>query len=101
MVCYSFDLEKCTIREAILRWAELQPEAPALESDGKAPLSYRALASLIDDIRNALNASSLGRGDRIGVVHSGGAEMLCAILGVMSGATAIALNPSLKTDPAR
>ena len=84
--------EKDTICDVIRRWAEVQAHAPVLVSDDKEPLSYSALAALMDDIRNVLNASGLGRGDRIGIVHSGGAAMVSAILGVMNGATAIPLN---------
>jgi len=93
-----FPSRDCTLREAILHWSESRPEGTALESEGKEPLSYRALSSMIDDCRKTLNESGLGRGDRIGVVHSGGAEMLCTILGALSCTTSIAFNPNLKTE---
>ena len=58
------------------------------------PLTYAALTVLMDDVRGVLNASGLGRGDRIGVVHSGGPDMMSILLGIMSGATAAPLNPN-------
>ena len=95
---FSIDFEKCTIREVILHWAKSQPGAPALESHGNGSLSYPALASVIDDVRNSLNAAGLGRGDRVGITHSGGAGMLSASLGAMCSATAVPLNDSFQKE---
>ena len=75
MLPFFVDHDRDTVCDVIRRWAESQPDAPALVSDGQEPLSYGALAAQMDDIRNVLNASGLGRGDRIGIVHSGGAGM--------------------------
>ncbi|MCZ6636681.1 MAG: AMP-binding protein, partial [Alphaproteobacteria bacterium] len=93
MLAVAFDPDKDTLCDIIRRWAEVQPEAPALLAEGKAPRTYSALAAVMDDIRAGLNASGLGRGDRIGIVHSGGADMMAVMLGVMSGATVVPLNP--------
>ena len=83
-----------TICDVVRRWVERQPNAPLFLEEGAAPLTYSALTALMDDIRCVLNASGLGRGDRIGVVHSGGADMMSILLGIMNGATAVPLNPN-------
>jgi acyl-CoA synthetase (AMP-forming)/AMP-acid ligase II len=43
------DHERNTIYDVIHRWAEVQPQAPALVSYEKGPLSYGALAALSAD----------------------------------------------------
>lgn len=98
MLPFPVDLEQDTLCDVINRWAKVQPEAPALVTEGKTPLSYRALSSQMEEIRSALNASGLGRGDRIGLLHSGGAEMLSALFGILNGATVVPLNQNLRAD---
>jgi acyl-CoA synthetase (AMP-forming)/AMP-acid ligase II len=83
-----------TIGDVIRHWAENKPDAPAFISEKKAPLSYQRLAETIENFRGALNASGFGRGDRIAIVHPGGAELAIMLLSVLSGATAIPLNPN-------
>ncbi|MDX1485290.1 MAG: non-ribosomal peptide synthetase [Alphaproteobacteria bacterium] len=80
--------------DVIRRWADIQPGAPALIAQGKAPCTYGALVALMDGIRGTLNASGFGRGDRIAVIHGGGADMMAVMVGVMSGATAVPLSPN-------
>ncbi len=84
-----------TMYEAVRRWAEITPDAPAIAARGLSPLTYRDLLGVIDGIGGALNASGLGRGDRVAIVHPGGADLASAIMGVSSYATAVPLNPSL------
>jgi acyl-CoA synthetase (AMP-forming)/AMP-acid ligase II/thioesterase domain-containing protein/acyl carrier protein len=86
-------METATICDLIRQWAGVKPDAPALISDSAAPLTYARLAQVMDATRDSLNRSGFGRGDRIGILHSGGADMMSVILGVMSGATAVPLNP--------
>ncbi len=82
-----------TICDVIRHWAERDPDKPAFVAEGQAPLTYGALAQLMDDFRATLNASGFGRGDRVGIVHPGGAEMASTFLGVVSCAAAVPLNP--------
>jgi acyl-CoA synthetase (AMP-forming)/AMP-acid ligase II/thioesterase domain-containing protein/acyl carrier protein len=82
-----------TICETVHWWAERKPDAPAFIAEDRSPLTYSALAELMVCFGNALNGSGLGRGDRIGVVHSGGAAMASTLLGVASSATAVPLVP--------
>jgi acyl-CoA synthetase (AMP-forming)/AMP-acid ligase II/thioesterase domain-containing protein/acyl carrier protein len=95
---FPIDPEKDTIGDVIRRWAEVQPDAPAFLADGRAPLTYSGLVEVMDGVRGALNASGIGRGDGVGVVHSGGGEMAALLLGVLSGAAIVPLNPALTED---
>ena len=83
-----------TICDVIRHWAERDPDKPALVAESQAPLTYGALAQLMDDFRETLNASGFGRGDRVGIVHPGGAEMAATIIGVAGCTTAVPLNPA-------
>ena len=62
MTPFPVDPEKDTICDVIRRWAETQPNAPALVSEDNAPLTYSALAAQSDDIGALLYTSGLGRG---------------------------------------
>jgi acyl-CoA synthetase (AMP-forming)/AMP-acid ligase II/thioesterase domain-containing protein/acyl carrier protein len=93
-----FDVGRDTICGIVRRWADVQPNAAALLSEGKSPLTYSALVVLIDEISTVLNGSGLGRGDRIGIVHSGGADMMSIVLGVMNCATPVPLNLKFSAD---
>jgi len=83
-----------TICDVIRHWAERNPNKPAFVAEGQAPLTYGALTQLMDDFRETLNASGFGRGDRIAIVHPGGAEMAATIIGVEGCTTAVPLNPA-------
>ena len=83
-----------TICDVIRHWAERDPDKPALVAESQAPLTYGALAQLMDDFRETLNASGFGRGERVGIVHPGGAEMAATIIGVAGCTTAVPLNPA-------
>ena len=74
-------------------WADRKPNAPAFIAEDRSPLTYGALAELMVRFGRTLNASGYGRGDRIGIVHSGGAGMASTLLGVASCATAVPLVP--------
>lgn len=86
-----------TVFEAIRRWAERLPDAPALVAEGRPPMTYGALAAAAAEFQRALNASGFGRGDRIAMVHPGGVDMALALVGVWSCATAVPLNPDYTT----
>lgn len=85
-----------TYYEVIRFWAARTPDAPALLAEAGAALTYRALLSAIDGIGAALNEHGFGRGDRIAIVHPGGADLATAILGIWSRATAVPLSPQLR-----
>jgi acyl-CoA synthetase (AMP-forming)/AMP-acid ligase II/thioesterase domain-containing protein/acyl carrier protein len=92
---FPIDPEKDTICDVFRRWSEVQPDAPALIEEGNAPLTYGTLVAGMDEIRGTLNSSGFGRGNRIAVVHSGGVDMAFILFGIMSGATAVPLDPRL------
>ena len=91
---FALEHEDQTICDAVRRWGQVQPEAPAVMGEGGYVLTYRGLVAAMDRIRDALRHAGLGKGSRIAIVHSGGAEMAALLLGVMNGATAVPLNPS-------
>ena len=85
-----------TFYDVIRFWAARTPDAPALLYESGAALSYNALVAAIDGVGAALNECGFGRGDRIAVIHPGGADLATAILGIWSYATAVPLSSQLK-----
>ncbi|WP_128375507.1 Pls/PosA family non-ribosomal peptide synthetase [Streptomyces cavernae] len=64
------------------------PDEPALD-DGRASLSYRALAAEVELLRRRLGAAGVGLGDRVGVrIPSGTNELYVAILAVLAAGAA-------------
>ena len=98
MTPFSVDPEKDTICDVIRRWARVQPESPALIGVDGEIVTYGALAEEMDVIRRRVAQSGFGQSDRIGIIHRGGVDLVAVILGVMSCATAVPLNPSF-TEP--
>ena len=95
---FPVDPDNDTVLDLILRWAETTPDAVAFIEDGLAPLSYLGLAKAVARIGGALGRLGLAPGARLGIAHSGRAEMAVAILGAMGRAGVIPLNPAL-TEP--
>jgi acyl-CoA synthetase (AMP-forming)/AMP-acid ligase II/thioesterase domain-containing protein/acyl carrier protein len=90
-----FDAEKSTIYDMIRRRAEAQPDATALFLKGRPPVTYAALVARLDQVKRSLNDCGFGRGDRIGILHSGGPDMLFLLFGITGGATPVPLNPKV------
>ncbi len=84
-----------TLNDVFTGWADSQPDAPALVAEGLRPMSYAALVGATAEFRAALNARGFGRGDRIAVIHPGGADMAAALIGLWGAATAVPMNPDL------
>ncbi|MFC8453216.1 Pls/PosA family non-ribosomal peptide synthetase [Kitasatospora sp. NPDC057223] len=64
------------------------PHEPALD-DGRATLSYRALAAEVDGLRKRLAAAGVGVGDRVGVrAPSGTNDLYVCILAVLAAGAA-------------
>ncbi|HEX9808902.1 MAG TPA: non-ribosomal peptide synthetase [Alphaproteobacteria bacterium] len=82
-----------TVCDAIRRWAELRPDAPAFVAEDREPLTYGGLARVMERFGAALDAAGLGRGDRIAIVHPGGPDMASALAAVVSCAVAVPQNP--------
>jgi len=94
MPAFPVNAKKDTICHVIMRWADLQPDAPALIDPAGLTVTYADLVREMAALRNAILASGFGREDRIGIIHPGGVELAIRMLGVMSGFTAVPLNPA-------
>ena len=86
--------QQTTIGETIRVRSESQPDQPAIVSSDYAPLSYRELQLLLDDLRRALRASGLSRSARIAIAMPNGPHAALAIVAVACSAVSIPLNPA-------
>jgi acyl-CoA synthetase (AMP-forming)/AMP-acid ligase II len=82
-----------TIGGEIRRRAELQPDHTAVVASGFAPLSYRELQRLIDEVRVALRQAGFGQSARVAVAIPNGPQAALAIVAVTCSAVSIPLNP--------
>lgn len=73
-------------------------DAPALNSPGGVPLTYRALRTLVSDTTRVLGERGIGPGDRVAIVLDNGPEMAAAFLTMASAATAAPLNPGYRAE---
>ncbi len=88
-------LDQSTVGEAIRKRAELQPKHAAMVATGYAPLSYRALQSLIDEVRASLREAGFGWSARIAIAIPSGPQAALAIVAVTCSAVSIPVNPRL------
>jgi oxalate---CoA ligase len=91
----SADAGQSTIGGEIRRLAELQPDRVALVATGFAPLSYRELHCLTDEMRNALRLAGFSRDARIAISMPDGPQAALAIVAVACSAVSVPLNPKL------
>jgi amino acid adenylation domain-containing protein len=83
----------------ILRhWADLTPESIAVSAPGHAPLTYRGLLARVESVVETLNASGIGRNDRVAVALPNGPDMAVALLAVAAGASCAPLNPAYRAN---
>lgn len=82
-----------TLAFLIARHAHERPDAVALLAPRRQPLSYASLVEAMDDVGATLARAGLGRGSRIATALDNGPETAVAMLGVMSHATCVPLNP--------
>ena len=85
--------QQSTIGREIQRHVEFRPDQPALVSSGFAPLSYRELQFLIEEIRAGLRLAGFGRNARIAIALPNGPQAALAIVAVACSAVAVPLNP--------
>ena len=90
------DLLQQTLFCPIARIAEARPDSVAIEAAGRSALTFGALQSQVRETVRQLNASGIGREDRIAVVMPPGPELATLSLAVMAGATAAPLNHDYK-----
>ena len=74
------------------------PTSIAMMAPAGVPLSYGALAELINRTTDKLNSMGIGRGDRVGIVLPNCPEMATAFVAVASACTAAPLNMGYRAD---
>ena len=84
-----------TIHEII---ASGKADAVALSAPGRAPMTYSALATQIEQTVDGMNARGIGRNERVAIVLSNGPEMATAFLAIAAGATTAPLNPAYRGE---
>ncbi len=84
------------LADLLARRARRQPDAPAILAPGRAPLTYGGLIEHVEDVVRRLNATGIGRADRVAVVLPNGPEMAIAFLAVAAGASCAPLNPGYR-----
>ncbi len=84
-----------TIRDMIFHGNQ-DPDHTAIESPGYQPLTYRDLRAQITSVVKTLNSLGFKRNDRIAVVMPASPETAVCIVSVMSGFTALPINPQYK-----
>lgn len=70
------------------------PDAIALLSAGRAPLTYGCLCEQVANLSAAVRAAGIRREDRVAVIVPNGPEMALSFLGVASVAVCAPLNPN-------
>ncbi|OPX64926.1 MULTISPECIES: AMP-binding protein [unclassified Methanoregula] len=89
------DESQLCVRGMIISGSQ-DPDAPAIESPGLEPLTYRDLREQIACVVRSLNEQGFRPNDRIAVVMPNGPETAVAILAVMAGFTVVPLNHQMK-----
>ena len=84
-----------TFANFLVEAAKLYPQAPAILTPGRAPLTYERLLSQVTKTVRNLNDMGLGRNDRIAVIMPSSAEGGVASVCIETMATFVPLNPSL------
>ncbi len=87
-----------TIYQVLRTRAQDSPEAVALVSPDREPLTYRQLLIQIDAIIESLSALGIGRHDRVALVLPNGIESAVAFLGISCAAISVPLNPLYKEN---
>ena len=87
-----------TIYQLLRTRAQDSPEAIALVSPGREPITYRQLLIQIDAIIESLGALGIGRHDRVALVLPNGIESAVAFLGISCAAISVPLNPLYKEN---
>lgn len=91
-------LEANTIFQLLKSLAAKSPEAIAIASVDRPPLSYGRLLRQAETTVEKLRGFGIGYHDRVAVVLPNGPDMATAFVTVASGATCAPLNPAYKAD---
>src|SRR5689334_8748281 len=76
-------------------------DASAIAAPGRLPLSYRELATHVEQTVGRLRALGVGQHDRVVTVLGNGPCAASGFLAVATAACAAPLNPSFRTDELR
>jgi acyl-CoA synthetase (AMP-forming)/AMP-acid ligase II len=90
-----------TLPAAVAWWAERTPDAPALQTLGQDPLSYRELWERINQFGAALRRHGIGRENRVALVLGGGLEATIALVGCMCSCVAAPFSALVGPDQLR
>ena len=85
-----------TILQVLETRAQLTPEAVALVSPARRPLTYAALLDQATRTSEHLRGAGIRARDRVAVVLPNGPEMAAAFLGVAAAASCAPLNPAYR-----
>jgi acyl-CoA synthetase (AMP-forming)/AMP-acid ligase II len=84
-----------TLGEAI-RWrAEAHPNHPAFVASGYAPLTYLALRTQLNEVRNQMREAGFGRSARVGVMLPNGPEAVLSVVALACCAVVVPIDPRL------
>ena len=86
------------IADLLKQQSEKNPDAIAILTPGRVPLTYSRLWSHIQDIIAKLNSFGIGQNDRVAVALPNGAEMAVAFLSIAATATCAPLNITYRTN---
>ncbi|MDO0928849.1 amino acid adenylation domain-containing protein [Streptomyces sp. TG1A-8] len=90
-----------TVHRLVEERAARQPQAVAVEYDGRQ-LTYRALEERANRLAHHLRDRGVGPGTLVAVCLDHGADLVCALLGVLkSGAAYVPLDPSYPAERLR
>jgi amino acid adenylation domain-containing protein len=92
------NLHPRTLYEMILERSEKTPDALAILSPDKDPITYQQLALQVTLIALQLNRLGFQRGDRIAIVLPNGPESATAYLAISSVCTCAPLNPTFMVE---
>ena len=73
-------------------------EAVAIAAPGRPPLDYRGLRALVSATTAALNATGIGRNDRVAIVLPNGPEMATCFVACACAVASAPLNPAYRAD---
>ncbi|MEV6919072.1 non-ribosomal peptide synthetase [Amycolatopsis sp. NPDC051106] len=84
----------CTITEVFAEQAARRGPAPAVSGDDRS-FTYAELAARAERFAAGLRSRGIRPGDRVGIVHERGAELVALLLGVLrAGAVYVPLDPA-------
>ncbi|HOL72135.1 MAG TPA: AMP-binding protein [Bryobacteraceae bacterium] len=87
-----------SIQTSLFRQAGAAPAKAALAAPGRCPLTYSALAALIEQASADLRRFGVAPGERVALIAPNGPEMAAAFLAITSVASCAPLNPAYRAE---